>query len=382
MNIYLLIFGLILFVGLVVVHEFGHYIAARRNGVEVEEFGIGFPPRIWKKKLKNKTLFTLNLLPLGGFVKLKGEHDADTEPGSYGASSLWAKSKIILAGVVMNLIVAWVLFTIVALIGMPKVIDNQFSVKSDSINVKSQVLVGDVEPGSPAEKLQLKPNDQIVSIGAVGGSTTKVTASEQISNFTRQNAGKTIEVTYLHDGVSHTAQTTLRQSQEVNDSQKVDPCTQQAYLSKGYLGVYPAQHIIDRSTWSAPIVSAGTMAQFTKLTFQGLGSAIGGLFRGKTCEAASQVSGPVGIFVILKDGSLLGIQFILLIVAIISLTLAIMNILPIPALDGGRLFVTLLFRIMRKPLSAKTEEIIHGTGFFLLIALFIVVTVVDIRRFF
>src|SRR3990167_8766177 len=98
MSILLLVLGLFLFVGLVVVHEFGHYLAARRNGVDVEEFGIGFPPRAYKKKLKNKVLFTLNWLPLGGFVKLKGEHDADTVKGSYGAASLKNKTKILLAG--------------------------------------------------------------------------------------------------------------------------------------------------------------------------------------------------------------------------------------------------------------------------------------------
>lgn len=106
------------------------------------------------------------------------------------------------------------------------------------------------------------------------------------------------------------------------------------------------------------------------------------LFRGDTGKASEQVAGPVGIFVLLKDGSLLGYQFILMIIAIISLTLAIMNVLPIPALDGGRLFVTLLFRAVRKPLRPKVEEIIHGTGFALLMLLFILITVVDVKRFF
>src|SRR5829696_563176 len=104
MSVLLLILGLLLFVALVVVHEFGHYIAARRNDVVVEEFGIGFPPRAWGRKLKNGVFFTLNWLPLGGFVRLKGEHDADREIGSYGRASLWGKTQIMTAGVVMNLI--------------------------------------------------------------------------------------------------------------------------------------------------------------------------------------------------------------------------------------------------------------------------------------
>src|SRR5476649_283634 len=104
MSILLLIIGLFLFIGLVVVHEYGHFILARRNGVEVEEFGIFFPPRLYKHRTKAGWIFSINALPLGGFVKLKGEHDSDTEPGSFGAASLVVKSKIMAAGVVMNLL--------------------------------------------------------------------------------------------------------------------------------------------------------------------------------------------------------------------------------------------------------------------------------------
>src|ERR1044071_4282268 len=103
MSIALLVVGILLFIGLVVVHEFGHFIMARRNGVKVEEFGIFFPPRLYKRKTKGGWLFSFNLIPLGGFVRLKGEHDSDTEPGTFGAATLWVKTKIMAAGVVMNL---------------------------------------------------------------------------------------------------------------------------------------------------------------------------------------------------------------------------------------------------------------------------------------
>ena len=118
------------------------------------------------------------------------------------------------------------------------------------------------------------------------------------------------------------------------------------------------------------------------MTLKGLGTALSSLFRGDTAKASSQVAGPVGIFVLLSDGSSLGYQFVLMIIAIISLTLAIMNALPIPALDGGRLFVTLLFRAIRKPLKENTENLIHGTGFAALMLLFVLITVVDVKRFF
>lgn len=374
MNIVLLIIGLILFVGLVVVHEFGHYIAARRNDVEVEEFGIGFPPRAWKKKLKNKTLLTINILPLGGFVKLKGEHDADTEPGSYGAASLWAKTKIILAGVVMNLVVAWVLFTIVALMGMPKLFDNQFTVASDTKISQQKILIAYVEPDSPAQKAGLVDRDQLISIS--GNNTTyTITNLESLPQTTNELAGQNVTVTYIRDGEQKSAQVQLRSTEEVEASKDSDD-------PKGYLGISPTEYQLRRSTWSAPVTAAGISAQFTGLTYKGLATAVTGLFKGDTQQASDQVSGPVGVFVILKDGSLLGVQFMLMIIAVISLTLAIMNILPIPALDGGRLFVTYLYRIMRRPLTAKTEELIHGIGFAALMVLFVLVTIVDVKRFF
>lgn len=375
MSIFLLIVGLILFVGLVIVHEFGHFIAARRNDVEVEEFGIGFPPRMLKKKLKNKTLLTINLLPLGGFVKLKGEHDADTEPGSYGAANFWAKTKIILAGVVMNLFVAWLLFTIVALIGMPKIIDNQYTVPSDTKISQQKVLVAYIEPNSPAEKAGLQSSDQLKTITGKDNKTYTITTVEELPKATNKFAGQAIQIGFIRDGQLKTIDVQLRSSDEVEASKKTNE-------PKGYLGISPSEYQLRRSTWSAPIVGAGTIVQFTALTYKGLATAISSLFHGDTQTASSQVSGPVGIYFVLKDGSLLGLQFMLMIVGVISLTLAIMNVLPIPALDGGRLFVMVLFRAMRRPLTAKTEELIHGIGFAALMALFVLITVVDVRRFF
>ncbi len=375
MGLFLLILGLILFVGLVVVHELGHAIAARRNNVEVEEFGIGFPPRIIKKKLKSKTLFTINLLPLGGFVKLKGEHDADTEPGSYGAASLWGKTKIISAGIVMNLLVAWLLFTLVALIGMPKLFDNQFTIPSDTKISSQKVLIGYVEPKSPAEKINLQSQDQLLSITGSDNQVHEVKDVDSLPPITSQLANQEVTITYVHDGTVKTAKTTLRSTDEVNASKNTDN-------PKGYLGVSPADYELRRSTWSAPVTGAGVAVQFSILTYKGIGTAVASLFHGDTTTASSQVSGPVGVFVILKDGSSLGLQFMLMIIGVISLTLAIINILPIPALDGGRLFVTYLYRIRRKPLTAKKEELIHGLGFVVLMILFVVITVVDIRRFF
>lgn len=373
MNIFLLVLGLVLFIGLVVVHEFGHFIMARRNGVEVEEFGIGFPPRAWLKRIKSKKGdydFTLNWLPLGGFVKLKGENDSDTEPGTFGAASLGAKVKIMVAGVVMNLVTAFALLTLVAFLGIPKLLDNQFTVESDTKVSQHRLLVGYVEADSPAERAGLVVRDQLVAVN-----DEAVTDAVAFPDLTQQLAGQEVRIAYVRDGEQNETTTQLRSAEEVEQSR-------QDGQPKGFLGISPIEFTVQRSTWSAPIVAGGLIKQFTTETFKGLGAALGNLFRGQGQKASEQVAGPVGIFVILRDGTILGYQFVLLIIAIISLTLAIMNVLPIPALDGGRLFVTLLFRAIKKPLNKKTEDAIHGTGFALLMLLFVVITVVDVRRFF
>lgn len=289
----------------------------------------------------------------------------------------------------MNLAVALVLFTILALIGMPKLVDNQFTVKSDTRLVSRQVLIGYVEPGSPAAKAGLQGQDQINDIGLPGYSPVGVSEATKLPSITRDFAGKTVDVYYTRDGHEHQARLTLLTRQAVDASKKTDN-------PKGYLGISPTEFSLQRSTWSAPIVAVGFSAQVTALTFQGLGHALGGLgsliagaVTGNTTarqngqtDASSQVAGPVGIFVILKDGSLLGYQFMLFIIAVISLTLAIMNILPIPALDGGRLWLMLASRGVKKPISARTEEIVNAVGFVILISLIILITTVDVQRFF
>lgn len=374
MSIPLIILGFILFVGLVVLHELGHFLVAKRNGVEVEEFGIGFPPRAKILGKKDGTVYTLNWLPLGGFVKLKGEHDADTEKGTFGSVSLWAKVKIMVAGVAVNAITAFLLFTLLALVGMPKIIENQYTVTRDTKIVQRQVLVGYVEPDSPASKAGINNQEELAAIGALNKPKDFITSADQLPEFTKKYAGQEVEIIVRAGDEARQIITTLRTTDEVEASKNSDE-------PKGYLGIAPTEYIVQRSTWSAPIVAGGLMKQITEATMKGLGTALSSLFKGDTQKASSQVSGIVGIGYIIGKGSALGLQFILLIIAIISLTLAIMNILPIPALDGGRLFVTLFFRVIRQPLTVRKEDWIHGTGFMLLMLLFVLITIVDISRF-
>jgi regulator of sigma E protease len=387
--------GILLFIGLVLVHEWGHYIMARRNGVDVEEFGLGFPPAAWSRKLKSGMRLSVNYLPLGGFVKLKGEHDSDRRKGSLGAASLGAKSKIMLAGVTMNLIVGVAALMLLAWVGMPKLLtkDNvgqdQYTVASDTKVIKQTLLVGAVQPNSPAQKAGLRSTDTLVSISN-GIKTNQVSTAEQIHDATLAFAGQPVTVTYKRSGQTHTANTQLLSTKEVQASLKTDN-------PKGYLGIVPSGIQIQRSTWSAPIVAVGLTKQIFVLTFQGLGKALSGLgsliaggVTGNSQarengqdQASSQVGGPVAIGAALWNAGSLGFNFMLFLIALISLTLALMNILPIPALDGGRLAMMLISRgVFRRPLSRLAEERIVSASFLLLLGLIALITIVDVKRFF
>ncbi len=383
----LLIFGLFSFVLLVVAHEYGHFLVAKKKGVEVEEFGVGFPPKIFGRKMGKgifEGYYTVNLLPLGGFVRLKGEHDADKEKGAFGSVSTSAKLQIMLAGVLVNYLLAVVLFTIVAWVGMPQLVPNQFSVKSNETISRSDVVSNFVDKGSPAASAGIVSGDIIKSIN-----NQSISTSQELIDAAKSNAGQEVTISFINKGDTRQSETTLLSSQEVEASKQTDN-------PKGYLGVVPTEYKLATYTWAAPVVAVGSTVQFSWLTLKAIGSSLAALGKAfvnavtgdgtaakqEASKASENVSGPVGIFAILQQGTALGYQFILFVIALISLTLAIMNFLPIPALDGGRAFVMLLFRAMKKPLTAKREELIHGTGFALLILLFVVITIVDVRRFY
>ena len=372
-----IIIGLFVLVVLVSLHELGHAIVARRNGVVVEEFGIGFPPRAYKKKLKNGVLFTLNWLPLGGFVKLQGEHDSATGKGDYGAATFWQKTKILLAGVVVNWLTAVVLLTILTLFGLPKIIPNQFSVPSDTTVVSTPVQIGQVVEGYPAAKAGLTSGDKIVSFDG-----TEVTGTQQFVDLTKEHKGETVPITFERSGEAQTVDVTLR---DADSSVFGSTLGQQDYI---------------KATWSAPIVGVVTTAQYTVATFQGLGNLVVNFFGGligqlstneqtrqqateQLDEAGASVAGPVGILgFIFPAASQSGLGQVVFLAAIISLTLAVMNALPIPSLDGGRWFVTAGFKLFKKKLTKEREERIHGTGFAVMMVLFLVITVADVFKLF
>ncbi len=350
------------------------------TGVTVEEFGIGFPPRAWSRKLKNGILFTINWLPLGGFVKLKGEHDEDAGKGSYGGASLWVKAKILLAGVGINWLAAAIILTGLSLFGIPKILPNQFSVPADKIEVSGPVVASNVVSNSPAEKAGLARGDEVIKLGE-----TKIDETTTLTSSAKEAAGKTLPLVYRHDGAEKTTNVTLNTPDKAQN---------------GYLGVAPTQTSTIRSTWSAPIVGIGLTAQLSYETLKGIGVLLGQVGQGVAskvsgdqaakesgdaalAQADQSVAGPIGILFNLFPTFLqAGIVPLLVLTAIISLTLVIMNVLPIPALDGGRLFLTLVFRGLKKPLTKEREEKIVGYSFYGLIVLVIFISVLDVRKFF
>lgn len=377
------IIGIIVLTLLVVAHEFGHALVARRYGTVVEEFGIGFPPKAWSKKVPNSILgknveYSINWLPLGGFVRLQGEHDDDTGKGDYGAMTFWQKTQVLLAGVAVNWVLAVVLLTILAAVGMPKILPNQFYVASDAQLISQPVELVSVTPGMPAANAGLQQGDKILRFDG-----QPLDSAKKLSELAAADRGKTVAVIYSRHDVEHEVKVTLRS----DNSDK-----------KGYLGAGPAQRELIKSSWSAPVVGFCTTAQMTWVTLQGLGQVVGngisGLFMKLNPDKSVQeqanknlsavgdsVAGPLAIFgVIFPAAEKAGGTYVLMIAAIISLTLAVMNILPIPALDGGRWFITALYRVLRKPLTKETEERIHGTGFMVLMFLVVLVTIADIGK--
>ena len=372
-----IIIGLIVLVILVSLHELGHALMARRHGVVVEEFGIGMPPRAWAKKLKNGVLLTLNWLPIGGFVKLQGENDSANKKGDYGAVSFWKKTQILLAGVAVNWLIAALLLTILAWTGLPKITENQFSIASDTTYQRTPVQILEVVKDYPAAQAGIQKGDILTKINE-----TSIETTEQVISESTALRGSDATVTYQRDGHEHTVHVHFKDA------------------ASGVFGAQLGQSEKLHATWSAPIVGVVSTGQYTWETLKGLGGLVANTTTGlieklssnaevkkqageKLAEAGDSVAGPIGILgQIFPAASEAGPTQVVFLAAIISLTLAVMNILPIPALDGGRWFVTAVFKVMKKPLLKDREETIHGIGFLVLMALIVVITIADIVKLF
>lgn len=392
------IVGLLVLMFLITAHEFGHFIAARRNGVRVLEFGICFPPRAiawvkdektskwrrlpkseWEKPQKG-LIFSLNWLPIGGFCQMDGESANDSRDGTFGKASFWVKTKILFAGVAMNWLVAFIILTTLAWTGMPTFLENQFTVESDTRTNAEPVIVENIIENSPAASAGFQTGDKIKL-----ASDTIINVPSDVTNFNKAHAGETVTYTLDRDGTEINLETTLRAA----DSEEP------------LLGIgMSAKQTLSYSTWSAPVVGAGLTLQLTGETLKGVGQLIGNLvsgvaqqfsFNDETREegraalgdVSEQVSGPIGIVgIIFPNFTSTGFANVAFLAALISVSLACMNILPIPALDGGRWLLIAIFKLRKKELTKEKEEKIVSRAFIFLIALVALVTILDIRRFF
>ncbi len=417
------VIGILILMLLVVAHEFGHFIMARRNGVTVKEFGIGFPPRAiaWVKKPvevekdgkkvtvekwvkipkkdwgkpQKSLVFSLNFLPIGGFCSMDGESDADTKKGTLGAASFWQKTKILFGGVLMNWLVAAVLLTVLAFTGMPQFIKGQFYLKNDAKVTGGGVSVVDVIEGSPAEKAGFMPGDQIIAIA-----DEQIMTPSDVTDYNSAHAGETVKYTVLRNS-----------NPEKDDIQCIKaPCGSGEQELDVKLNPAEAEYTLGvqmsfgqtfvRSTWSAPIVGIGTTLQLTGETFKSLGQLVWGLVSGVVSQfsfdssvresgqaaigsAGDSVSGPVGIIgVMFPAFASSGLANLTFLAALISVSLACMNVLPIPALDGGRWLIIAISRVRGKKLKKETEEKIVSTAFLIIIALAVLITILDIIKLF
>ncbi len=213
-----IIAGLLILVFLVVIHELGHGIVARRNGVTVEEFGVGFPPLAWGRKIKQSilgknVLFSVNWLPIGGFVKLKGEYDSANKKGDYGNATYWEKTKIILAGVAVNWLAAAFIFTILALVGLPRILPDQFTVSSDLKSSYQPLRVAEVTDGLPAATAGIQKDDEIISIKGID----QALYVDDVIKYSRERPGQDLTVTYKRDGAEKTVTVPLRTAEQATD---------------------------------------------------------------------------------------------------------------------------------------------------------------------
>ncbi len=345
---------------LVVAHEWGHYFAARRMGVRVDEFAIGFPPRLFSKKDKNGTRWAFNLIPLGGYVKIHGEtgeHKDDKD--SFGSKSLWARLLILSAGVMMNLVIAAFMFAIGFAIGLP--VSTSGEVDEHIIISDERISIVQLVSESPADGV-LKLGDELVSID---GREFESAAQVRVYLDTIPE-GESTEFTVLRSDEQQVVEISPEYLEEIEESGFGIAFTQVG------TGKYPWYLI--------PFKAIETTFNYTVLIVFAFVGLLINLVTGSGVDAA--VAGPIGIAVVTGEMAQLGFVYLLQFAAVLSINLAILNILPFPALDGGRIMFLIVEAIRRKPNSPKIEAMIHNAGFLFLIILVIVVTYRDIVNLF
>jgi regulator of sigma E protease len=361
-----LIFLAVVFV-LILVHEWGHYITAKKTGMQVDEFGIGFPPKLFGKKI-GETEYTLNALPIGGFVRIAGENAEDIARGEEGSAnprsfvhkSKWAQALVLVAGVAMNIIFAWLLYVVVFMVGVPAVVDEMEAPADTPLTILS------VAPNSPAEQAALPVGATVRSVSA--GSTSLETLSPSAFQNFIADAGET-PLTITFDDADDIGVVTLTPATGIVTS---DPDRAVIGVSVGLLATQAlgfTDAVVRATQNTIEMLQAVTVGLATLLAQAVTGNG-----------SLEQVAGPVGIAGMVGDAAAIGFTSLLLFTAFISLNLAVINMLPFPALDGGRLLMVGIEAITRRPINPVWVLRLNTVGFIMLLGLMVVVTVNDILR--
>lgn len=346
---------------LVLVHEFGHFFAAKKSGMRVEEFGIGFPPRLLSVK-RGGTVYSFNLIPFGGFVRIYGEDgEHRTAPGSFGHGTFLQKMAVVIGGVFMNVVLAALLLMLGNFMGLRVgLFDAADAARAQDVRI--QIL--QVAPQSPAEQSGLRALDQIIGFRE-GTTLLAVTSPESVQRYAQTHAGTPVTMVVR------------RGSSDVDVPIKL----RQAAPGQGPIGISLAMTGTIRYPWYTSIwrgiANAGVLFWATLVGYWQL---LAGIF--VDGKMASEVSGPIGIATLTGQAARVGFNYLIQFVAMISINLAVLNILPFPALDGGRAVLVAAERLRGKALSEQVERTINAVGFMVLIALMIAVTVKDLIKVF
>ncbi|MEK7596432.1 MAG: RIP metalloprotease RseP [Patescibacteria group bacterium] len=354
----ILIFFVILAV-LILFHEFGHFLLAKWNGVKVEEFGLGLPPRLFGVQ-KGETVYSINLLPFGGFVKIEGEEvkdDLPAGPRSFASKSAGARAMIIAAGVFFNLILAFFIFSFGNWWGAPAALGNGERTKDEKI------LIVEVQKKSPAETAGFLAGDTLLKFES---EDEKLAVSEisEIQDFIGRNRGREIIVFYKRDGRELISRARPRLETKENEG------ALGIVMAKMGMKSYPFHQAIWQGLKTTIFLTGATAAGIVNF-FAVLISGKGGL---------EQIAGPIGIVGLVGSAASFGFLYLLQFTAFLSVNLAVINFIPFPALDGGRMIFLAAEAIRRKPINAKISAWAHTVGLILLLILMLIITYNDLAR--
>lgn len=339
---------------LVFVHELGHFLFAKIQGIKVNEFGIGFPPTIFSKKYHG-TKYALNLIPLGGYVSLYGEGgDHSEDKDSFASRSVWQRAKVIFAGVLMNFIFGMLILAIYFSLGNPPTVTNPEKYLPAQ-RIDYQTIVVDIQEDSPAGEIGLEQGDHLKKIDQ-----QEIGKVDSLIDYTSDHPNTEVNLTYFDSS----------ESKEISKVVKIN--------DEGKLGVVIGQGYgqLDYYFWQIPLIAIEESFRIVGLIFVTLYNIIAQLIVDQTVQEG--VVGPVGIFVLTSEIVKLGIGPILKLIAFLSMNLAVVNLIPIPALDGGQLVILAVEKIRGKKTKESVVKILQIFGFALLLILIILITYRDI----